>query len=422
MSAAIAEHAGEIGRGTMAPASALPKAAAAWAFRAVGCVPIYFAAKIGYKASLGQGEDWASVAICTTVAAALILLVAEISLKRRMFAAGLIMLALGFGLGGWSMVIASGNVAALDIKANAEHGANERTIKNLEDQRRDAVDRRDRNKTAAKGETEESALSKIERLGRYPSARKIAELKEKAAAAKAYAKAVEDIAAIDAKLGVQGVVAVSTGQTAGAKLAAVITRVGHIDNVDGEAVFEWGRGGVLELLSTISLAVMDMLAWLLGGADKAEERRNAEKARKAREAEEAEARRRETEARFAAEFEAKAAAEAEEKARAERAAKRAEAKTRETGDPETVKAWLNSSRTVLSPGHVLPLPVAYESYAADCRAHGETPVSRGKRFAEELRKLDIDVRERANRRRFEVYGLALSSQAARGGLRVAFSR
>ena len=285
-------------------------------------MPIYFAAKIGYKASLGQGEDWASVAICTTVAAALILLVAEKSLKRRMFAAGLIMLALGFGLGGWSMVIASGNVAALDIKANAEHGANERTIKNLEDQRRDAVDRRDRNKTAAKGETEESALSKIERLGRYPSARKIAELKEKAAAAKAYAKAVEDIAAIDAKLGVQGVVAVSTGQTAGVKLAAVITRAG-IENVDGEAVFEWGRGGVLELLSAISLAVMDMLAWLLlGGASEAEERRAAAKERRRIEAAEAEDRRRETEARFASEFEEQAKAEAEEKARAERAAKK----------------------------------------------------------------------------------------------------
>jgi hypothetical protein len=150
--------------------------------------------------------------------------------------------------------------------------------------------------------------------------------------------------------------------------------------------------------------------------------KTAEKVRKTREAAEAEERKREAEARFAAEFEERAKVEAEKKARTERAAKRAAAKTRETGDPETVKAWLNSSRTVLSPGHVLALPVVYDNYAADGRTHGEMPVARGKRFAEELRKLRIDVRERGNRKRFEVYGLALSSPAARGGLRVAFSR
>jgi len=341
------------------------------------------------------------------------------------------------------MVIASSNVAALDNKAKAEHGANERNTKNLEDRRADAVARRDRAKTDAAGETGQSAQSRIDQLAsERPSAWKnsqncdansitlpstrlfcgeIAKLRIKKAAAEAYAKAVEDIAAIDAKLGAQGVVTTGTGQTAGVKLAAVITRVG-IENVDGEAVFEWGRGGVLELLSAISLAVMDMLAWLLlGGADKAEERRIAEKARKVREAAEAEERRREAEARFAAELEARATADAEEKARTERAVKRAEAKTRESGDPETVEAWLNSNRTVLSPVHVLALPVAYDNYAADCRSRGETPVARGKRFAEELRKLGIDVRERGNRKRFEIHGLALASHTA-GRLRVVSSR
>ena len=121
----------------------------------------------------------------------------------------------------------------------------------------------------------------------------------------------------------------------------------------------------------------------------------------------------------------RAAADAEEKARAERAAKRAAAKTRETGetgDPETVKTWLNSKRVVHSPGHVLPLPAAYVDYEADCRTHGETSVARGRRFAEELRKLGLDVRERGNRKRFEVQGLALSSQASGSGLRLAYSR
>ena len=250
MSVAIADMRVKSGAGRWRR-TALPKAAAAWAFRAVGLVPIYFAARIGYNASLSQGEDWAAVTVCTTVAAAILLLVAEISLKRKMFAAGLIMLALGIGLAAWSMVIASSNVAALDNKAKAEHGANERATRNHEDRRADAVERRDRNKTAAAGETEQSALDKIERLKtEHPSSWNnsggcdpahislpitkqvcgdIAALKIKAEAAKAYAKAVEDIAAVDAKLDAQGVVAVSTGQTAGVKLAAVITRVGHIE-------------------------------------------------------------------------------------------------------------------------------------------------------------------------------------------------
>jgi hypothetical protein len=150
----------------------------------------------------------------------------------------------------------------------------------------------------------------------------------------------------------------------------------------------------------------------------------AEKARKAREVEEAEARRREAEARLAAEFEARAAAEAEEKAKAARSAKRVEAKTREAADPATVKKWVDSNQTVLSHGHVTEVPVAYKNYAADCRAHGETPVAKGRWFIDELRKLGLDVRERsAGGRRFDIHGLALS-HAARpaAALRVVSSR
>ena len=141
----------------------------------------------------------------------------------------------------------------------------------------------------------------------------------------------------------------------------------------------------------------------------------AEKARKAREAAEAEA-------RFEAELEARVAADAEEKARTERAAKRAAAKAREQGDPETVKSWLSSKRVVHAPGNVLPLPAAYIDYAADCKTHGETPVARGRCFAETLRKLGLNVEEQGNRKRFNVHGLALSSQASGSGLRLAYSR
>ena len=162
------------------------------------------------------------------------------------------------------------------------------------------------------------------------------------------------------------------------KLAAVITRVGHIElnEGEGEAVFEWGRGGVLELLSAISLAVMDLLAWLLlGGADKAEERRVAEKARKARKWK----RRRasgQAEARFAAELEARAVADAEAKAKVNRSTKRAEAKAKEKGDPETVEQWANSKNVILGPSHVVPQSAAYDDYAADCKAHGQTPTAK----------------------------------------------
>ncbi len=447
MSAAIAEHQGEIGRGTTAPASALTKAAVAVSLHLVGFVPVYFAAKINFESAASQGEAWAQFAVASTVLTAILVETAILLFLRRMFLPGIAALVLVLPFFAMNTLTASGNVGSADKHAKELRAAHTKTEDTLSDRRADAVKRRDAAMEAAAGETEQSALDKIERLKtEHPSSWNhsggcdpahitlqitkqdcgdIAALKAKAAAALAYEKARTDIEAIDAKSWNTGAIAVqSTGESAAANLVGFAEKLGYnLSPEDGEKVFEWGRGGGLELAAAIGPGVMNLFAWLLlGGASEAEARRIAEKARKAREAEEAEARRRETEARFAAEFEAKAAAEAEEKARAERAAKRAEAKTRETGDPETVKAWLNSSRTVLSPGHVLPLPVAYESYAADCRAHGETPVSRGKRFAEELRKLGIDVRERANRKRFEVYGLALSSPAARGGLRVAFSR
>jgi hypothetical protein len=137
---------------------------------------------------------------------------------------------------------------------------------------------------------------------------------------------------------------------------------------------------------------------------------------------EAEARRHEAEARRAAEAEARAKAEAEEKAQAERAAKREARKMREKPKPETVETWL-STRVVDSPGNVLPATAAHDDYAADCRARGETPVSkRGPQFVAELRKLGLDVRERGSRKRAEIHGLALAPHAAGGGLRIVSSR
>jgi hypothetical protein len=103
----------------------------------------------------------------------------------------------------------------------------------------------------------------------------------------------------------------------------------------------------------------------------------AERARKAREAEEAEERQRQAEARFAAELEARAAADAGAKTKVNRAAKRAEAKTKEKGDPETIEQWANSKNVILGPSHVALQSAAYDDYAADCKAHGQTPVAKG---------------------------------------------
>jgi hypothetical protein len=99
----------------------------------------------------------------------------------------------------------------------------------------------------------------------------------------------------------------------------------------------------------------------------------------------------------------------------ERAAKRIREEAYGTGEAsETVKAWLNNSeRAIHSPASVTYMPVVYEDYQADCLAHGETPVTGGRRFAEELRKLGLDVRERGNQKRFYVHGIKIARNQLR---------
>ena len=448
MSAAIAE-AGEVGRGIGAQA-VLTKASAA-ALHLVGFAPVYFAAKINVAAAASQGPEWSQFAVVSTIGTAILVELAVMLFLRRMIFAGFVALALVTPFFTMNMLAASGNVASADTHSREAREAHQETSARLTDRRRDAVGRRNEYKEAAAGETKESALGKIEKLkAERPNAwnyshecdpkeinlastkqfcADIASFKAKAAAAVAYEKAVAEIANIDAQTPQAGTIVMqSTGQGAAVAIAAVATRLGHpMSQDEAEKVFEYGRGGGLELLAAIGPCLMSLFAWLLLGtrdaqAAEAEARRAAAKERRRIEADEAEERRREAQARRAAEAEARAAAEAEEKARTERAAKRAEAKTRETGDPETVKTWLNSKRTVFSPGHVLPLPAAYVDYAADCKTHGETPVARGRHFADELRKLGLDVRERGNRKRFEVYGLALSSHTGAERLRIVASR
>lgn len=447
MAAAIAEHAGEIRRGTTAPASALTKAAVTVALHLVGFVPVYFAAKINFESAASQGEAWAQFAIASTVLTAILVETAILLFLRRMFLPGIAALVLVVPFFAMNTLTASGNVGSADKHAKELRAAHTKTEDTLSDRRADAVKRRDAAMAAAAGETGQSALDKIERLKtEHPSAwthsggcdpahitlkitqqvcGDISALKVKAAAAAAYEKARADIEAIDAKSWNTGAIAVqSTGESAAVNLIGFAEKLGYnLSQEDGEKVFEWGRGGGLELAAAIGPGVMNLFAWLLlGGASEAETRRIAEKARKAREAEEAEERRRETEARFAAELEARAAADAEAKTKANRATKRAEAKTKEKGDPETVEQWANSKNVILGPSHVVPQSAAYDDYAADCKAHNQKPIAKGRWFADELRKLGFEVRYCPREKRAKVYGLALSSPAARVGLRVVSSR
>ena len=301
---------------------------------------------------------------------------------RRMIIAGVAVLVFVVPFFAINMLSATGNVASADKRSHEERKSHEETSQNLVDRRNDAVARRKQAQAVASGETEESARGKIEQVKAehfaswgssqqckditLPLSQKVCAdiraLEAKAAAAKAYEKAVAEIAEIDAATKKGEVAVQSTGEGAAANVVAVASWLGYsnISQAGAEKALEWGRGGMLELGAAIGPGVMNLFAWLLlGGASEAEARRIAAKERRRVEAEEAEARRRETEARFAAEIEAQAEAEAKEKAKAERVAKRAEAKTRETGDPETVKRWLNSNKTILSPEHVLSQPVAY---------------------------------------------------------------
>lgn len=151
---------------------------------------------------------------------------------------------------------------------------NDLSVTSLSDRRKDAVDRRNAAKAEAGGETEQSALNKIDRIkfGCRKNTRyvcdEIAALKVKAAAAKAYARSVEEIADIDAKSSQGTIAAQSTSAGAGATVVAFAAQLGHkMNDEDGAKAFEWGRGGGLELAAAIGPSVAWLLAWLLFWAE-----------------------------------------------------------------------------------------------------------------------------------------------------------
>ena len=185
-------------------------------FLLVGFAFVGIAGAINYHASASQGEFWAYAAIGTTVLTAALIKASTLLFTRRNYLAGVlaIVLALPFFAQNW--FTASGNVASADKQAEDAQTAHDRAVASLTDRREDTVKRRDKAEKAADGETEESALSKIERIkAAHPSSwnysngcdtaqihlpitrqvcGEIAALKAKAAEAKAYKEAVKEIA------------------------------------------------------------------------------------------------------------------------------------------------------------------------------------------------------------------------------------
>ncbi len=256
-------------------------------FHLVGFAFVAIAGAINCKASAGQGEFWAYAAIATTILTAALLVVSTLLFTRRMYAAGILMIVLALPFFAQNWETASGNVASADKSIADARAAHETTAGNLQDRRKDAVERRDKAKADAKGETEASALAKIEKAKvdrsslwnmsgncnpAYTDTRAeikfcgaLSELKAEAEAAKAYAKAVADIEGIDAQASNTGTItAQSTSAGAGATIKVFAAQLGHEMTAEqGERFFEYQRGGGLELAAAIGPSVASLLAWLL---------------------------------------------------------------------------------------------------------------------------------------------------------------
>ena len=260
----------------------------AGAFWLSGWVPVYFAGRINFQAAASQGEAWAGFAIVSTILTAILVETAVLSFLRRMYVVSALAFLVVVPFFSINMLAASGNVAALDTHAREARAAAEMQQKTARDRRADAVIRRDYAKAAAAGETEQTAHAKIDRLiTEQPRAwdwsnhcdpahiasagtaakdicPKIADLKTKAAAAKAYEEARKIVDDIDAKTWNTGTIAASTGAGAGADVKLFAARIGFdLSPEDGEKAFESGRGGTLELAGAIGPGVMTLFAWLL---------------------------------------------------------------------------------------------------------------------------------------------------------------
>jgi hypothetical protein len=448
MSAAIAEHAGEIGRG----ASAIKSGAANVLRFGLAALPLYPAVRINLDAAAGQGETWAAVGIGFVLFGALAIEHSLHAVRWRQAVTALLWGVLGAGFLALNGMNAIANLASHTDHSRDENRAKMQTAAELSRQRDELTERR-REQTKLAGEAtpdsieaeiqaSKAANSSLWRASQSCDAssitrditrafcKSLADLEAKKAAATKRDDIDGKLAKLDEKAEAKGEAPSTVDSFADAMadgLTAFGYKVSEKDKLAIVRVRDWSKAIGVEVLAAFGPAAL--LGLLLRGSsapspyEVRKAQKAADKARKARELEEEEERRRASASRRAAELEAKAAADAEAKAKVDRAAKRAEAKTREKGDPETVGKWLNEGGVVQVAGNIILLSAAHEKYDAYCRARGEKPVSKGRDFGAELRKLGIEVRERA--KRTEVVGLAIfsaSKPANRGGLRIAFSR
>ena len=135
-------------------------------FHLTGFAFVGIAGAINYKSSASQGEVWAYAAIGTTILTAALVEASTLLFMRRMYPAGMLVIVLAMPFFAQNWETASGNVASADKQVEDARNAHQTTANNLKDRRPDALKRRDAAETVAKGETEESALSKIESRSR----------------------------------------------------------------------------------------------------------------------------------------------------------------------------------------------------------------------------------------------------------------
>lgn len=278
------------------------KWAAAVALYVAGFVPVYLVAQINLDASASQGSHWANWAVGATCLTAALWIVATVLLLRRKFISCLATVAFTVPFFALGVFVAVGNVASIDTLASETRSAQSTAESTHASRLKDATDRRDKAKADAKGESEASANAKIEKAKiEHPSTwtyshecnakhinleitqevcGEINALRVKAAAAKAYEKAVDEIAGIEhgwethtqtAPLAKQ-----STTQGAAVNMVAVAKWLGYSNTKpeDAERAFEWWRAGSAELGAAMGPAVSHLLAWLLlgiGGGHTAEE-------------------------------------------------------------------------------------------------------------------------------------------------------
>jgi hypothetical protein len=242
------------------------------AFHIAGYYPVYLACKINAQSAASQGEVWAQVAVCSTILAAVLFEVAVRLLFRRKYAGSVAAVVGIIPFFAMNMVSASGNVASADVHAREVRQTQARISANLQENRADAVERRKLHDKGAMGETVTSAEAKIkEAISKSATAWEasghckaenitfaktkafcgvVADLEAKREHAREADKARDDIARIDgapqAEIAMQ-----STAEGAGANVAAFAAVLGY-ESVNGDKVFEWGRGGVLEALATFS--------------------------------------------------------------------------------------------------------------------------------------------------------------------------